>query len=151
MSSSAVTRVGAGLRCYRLAIPRVTPGLPSELLFQRPDIRAAEADLASAEASVESARAVAHWWSGRAAAVVVDPPTVHEPITVQWWTSAGRRRVLVGNLETGWIGDSRTTRTARATASLTEPSWSVGPDGLMLKAAIIWTTYDPSLWHCPAA
>jgi multidrug efflux system outer membrane protein len=42
---------------YRLAIPRVTPGLPSELLFQRPDIRAAEADLASAEASVESARA----------------------------------------------------------------------------------------------
>jgi multidrug efflux system outer membrane protein len=42
---------------YRLAIPRVTPGLPSELLFQRPDIRAAEADLASAEAGVESARA----------------------------------------------------------------------------------------------
>jgi outer membrane protein, multidrug efflux system len=26
---------------YRLTIPRVTPGLPSELLFQRPDIRAA--------------------------------------------------------------------------------------------------------------
>ena len=42
---------------YRLTIPRVTPGLPSELLFQRPDIRAAEADLASADASVESARA----------------------------------------------------------------------------------------------
>jgi outer membrane protein, multidrug efflux system len=42
---------------YRLAIPRVTPGLPSELLLQRPDIRAAEANLASADASVESARA----------------------------------------------------------------------------------------------
>ena len=42
---------------YRLGIPRVTPGLPSELLFQRPDIRTAEADLASADASVESARA----------------------------------------------------------------------------------------------
>jgi outer membrane protein, multidrug efflux system len=42
---------------YRLGIPRVTPGLPSELLFQRPDIRAAEAALASADASVESARA----------------------------------------------------------------------------------------------
>jgi outer membrane protein, multidrug efflux system len=42
---------------YRLGIPRVTPGLPSELLFQRPDIRAAEANLASANASVESARA----------------------------------------------------------------------------------------------
>jgi NodT family efflux transporter outer membrane factor (OMF) lipoprotein len=41
----------------RLGIPRVTPGLPSELLFQRPDIRAAEANLASADASVDSARA----------------------------------------------------------------------------------------------
>jgi multidrug efflux system outer membrane protein len=41
----------------RLAIPRVTPGLPSELLIQRPDIRLAEAQLASADASVESARA----------------------------------------------------------------------------------------------
>jgi outer membrane protein, multidrug efflux system len=42
---------------YSLNIPRVTPGLPSELLLQRPDIRAAEAALASADASVEAARA----------------------------------------------------------------------------------------------
>jgi NodT family efflux transporter outer membrane factor (OMF) lipoprotein len=42
---------------FRLAIPVVTPGLPSELLFQRPDIRAAEASLASSDASVEAARA----------------------------------------------------------------------------------------------
>ncbi len=42
---------------YNLTIPRVTPGLPSELLLQRPDIRFAEANLASANASVESARA----------------------------------------------------------------------------------------------
>jgi multidrug efflux system outer membrane protein len=46
-----------GGNIYRLAIPRVTPGLPSELLFQRPDIRAAEANLASVDANVESARA----------------------------------------------------------------------------------------------
>jgi outer membrane protein, multidrug efflux system len=46
-----------GGNIYQLAIPRVTPGLPSELLFQRPDIRAAEANLASADASVEQARA----------------------------------------------------------------------------------------------
>src|SRR5262245_14793562 len=46
-----------GGNIYGLAIPRVTPGLPSELLFQRPDIRSAEADLASADASVEAARA----------------------------------------------------------------------------------------------
>jgi multidrug efflux system outer membrane protein len=42
---------------YALGIPRVSPGLPSDLLLQRPDIRAAEASLASADASVEAARA----------------------------------------------------------------------------------------------
>jgi NodT family efflux transporter outer membrane factor (OMF) lipoprotein len=40
-----------------IAIPRVTPGLPSELLAQRPDIREAEAQLASANANVQNARA----------------------------------------------------------------------------------------------
>jgi multidrug efflux system outer membrane protein len=40
-----------------IQIPRITPGLPSEILNQRPDIRAAEADLSSANYSVESARA----------------------------------------------------------------------------------------------
>jgi NodT family efflux transporter outer membrane factor (OMF) lipoprotein len=41
----------------QVAIPRVTPGIPSDLLGQRPDIREAEAQLASANANVESARA----------------------------------------------------------------------------------------------
>jgi multidrug efflux system outer membrane protein len=41
----------------RLRIPRVTPGLPSDLITQRPDIREAEAQLASANANVYSARA----------------------------------------------------------------------------------------------
>jgi len=40
-----------------IVIPRVTPGLPSQLLYQRPDIRQAEAQLASANFSVEAARA----------------------------------------------------------------------------------------------
>ena len=40
-----------------IAAPRVTPGLPSELLIQRPDIRRQEADLASATANVANARA----------------------------------------------------------------------------------------------
>lgn len=40
-----------------IAIPRVTPGLPSDVLTQRPDIRQAEALLASANGDVESARA----------------------------------------------------------------------------------------------
>jgi outer membrane protein, multidrug efflux system len=41
----------------QIAIPRVTPGLPSDVLTQRPDIRQAEALLAGANADVESARA----------------------------------------------------------------------------------------------
>lgn len=40
-----------------IAYPRVTPGLPSELLAQRPDIREAEANLAAANANVANARA----------------------------------------------------------------------------------------------
>jgi NodT family efflux transporter outer membrane factor (OMF) lipoprotein len=41
----------------RIAAPRVAPGLPSELLTQRPDIRRQEAQLASATANVGNARA----------------------------------------------------------------------------------------------
>lgn len=41
----------------QIAVPRVTPGLPSELLYQRPDIRHAEAQLAASNFSVEAARA----------------------------------------------------------------------------------------------
>ena len=40
-----------------IVVPKVTPGLPSELLYQRPDVRQAEAQLASSNFSVESARA----------------------------------------------------------------------------------------------
>ncbi|WJR80444.1 efflux transporter outer membrane subunit [Bradyrhizobium sp. NP1] len=41
----------------QIAVPRVTPGLPSELLYQRPDIRLAEAQLAASNFNVEAARA----------------------------------------------------------------------------------------------
>ena len=41
----------------RLAVPPVTPGLPSDLLAQRPDIREAEALLEAANANVYAARA----------------------------------------------------------------------------------------------
>ena len=40
-----------------IATPRVTPGLPSEILTQRPDIRRQEAQLASATANIGTARA----------------------------------------------------------------------------------------------
>ena len=47
----------AGGTLNQIAAPRVTPGLPSELLTQRPDIRRQEAQLASATANVGNARA----------------------------------------------------------------------------------------------
>lgn len=46
---------GGGMN--QIAIPRITPGLPSDVLALRPDIRQAEALLASANANVEAARA----------------------------------------------------------------------------------------------
>ncbi len=42
---------------WQIAIPTVTPGLPSDLLTRRPDVREAEAQLAAANANVEAARA----------------------------------------------------------------------------------------------
>jgi NodT family efflux transporter outer membrane factor (OMF) lipoprotein len=41
----------------QIVVPRVTPGLPSELLYQRPDVRQVEAQLAASNFSVEAARA----------------------------------------------------------------------------------------------
>jgi NodT family efflux transporter outer membrane factor (OMF) lipoprotein len=46
-----------GGRLSAVTVPRVTPGLPSDILVQRPDIRLAEAQLSSSNYSVESARA----------------------------------------------------------------------------------------------
>jgi multidrug efflux system outer membrane protein len=45
----------SGLEAVR--VPLVNPGLPSELLLRRPDVAQAEANLASAHASVDAARA----------------------------------------------------------------------------------------------
>jgi len=47
----------AGGSLHQLGSPRVTPGLPSDLLTQRPDIRRQEAQLASATANIGNARA----------------------------------------------------------------------------------------------
>jgi outer membrane protein, multidrug efflux system len=49
--------VARGGSMMQVSIPRVTPGLPSELLEQRPDLRQAEAQLAAANYNVQAARA----------------------------------------------------------------------------------------------
>lgn len=52
---ASIRIVGGSLNV--ISSPRVTPGLPSDLLTQRPDIRRQEAQLAAATANVGSARA----------------------------------------------------------------------------------------------
>lgn len=47
----------AGGSLNQIGTPRITPGLPSDLLTQRPDIRRQESQLASATANVGNARA----------------------------------------------------------------------------------------------
>jgi NodT family efflux transporter outer membrane factor (OMF) lipoprotein len=54
----APERFGArGGSMMQVTVPRVTPGLPSELLNQRPDLRQAEALLSAANYNVQAARA----------------------------------------------------------------------------------------------
>lgn len=52
---ASVTVKGGDIQ--KIGVPKVTPGMPSELLRQRPDIRYAEANLAAADANVTVARA----------------------------------------------------------------------------------------------
>ena len=49
--------IARGGSMMQVTVPRVTPGLPSELLEQRPDLRQAEAQLAAANYDVQAARA----------------------------------------------------------------------------------------------
>jgi outer membrane protein, multidrug efflux system len=46
-----------GVSMQDVTVPRVTPGLPSDLINRRPDVRQAEEQLKSSDYSVESARA----------------------------------------------------------------------------------------------
>lgn len=37
----------------------------------------------------------------------VEPHSIHQPVSVHGWVSRGVLRILLGNLESGWLGDSR--------------------------------------------
>jgi NodT family efflux transporter outer membrane factor (OMF) lipoprotein len=47
----------AGSSLAGLAVPRIAPGLPAQLLMRRPDLASAEAQLAAADANLDAARA----------------------------------------------------------------------------------------------
>lgn len=44
------------------------------------------------------------------------PVAAHEPVTVSCWRSGGAIHLLLGNLESGWMGDARFAR--RVTVAL---------------------------------
>ncbi len=48
--------------------------------------------------------------AAEAGGLSVEPMAAHEPVTVSCWRSDGQVHLLLGNLESGWIGDSRFAR-----------------------------------------
>jgi hypothetical protein len=74
---------------------------------------------------VEAARLI----NDRAAAIggfSVEQMAAHEPVTVGCWRSGGRIHLLLGNLESGWMGDSRFAR--RATVHLPRERFGLAPE-----------------------
>ncbi len=67
--------------------------------------------------------------SGRSHTVDVARPS---PVAFHAWRSAGRVHVLLGNLETGELGDSRVQRDVRVRLSVTELGLTSGPYELTL-------------------
>ena len=65
--------------------------------------------IGSAAPYVEAARTMA---DGAAAAggMRTEPVAIHEPVAVHAWRSDGAVHVLLGNLESGWMGDARFAR-----------------------------------------
>jgi hypothetical protein len=61
---------------------------------------------------VEAARVLGRA-AGRSGGMSVEPPALHEPVAVSIWRSGGRLHVLLGNLESGWMGDARFPRQVR--------------------------------------
>jgi hypothetical protein len=59
--------------------------------------------------------------------VRAEPPPASEPVTFSCWSSGGKVHVLLGNLESGWMGDSRFAR--RATVVLPRTRLGLSPRG----------------------
>jgi multidrug efflux system outer membrane protein len=81
-----------------IKMPLVTPGLPSELLLRRPDVAEAEANLASAHADVDAARAAffpAVSLTGSAGTTSGVIGTLFHASTFEWSAGASALQMLV--------------------------------------------------------
>ena len=94
---------------YRAGGDAVLLGRDDVWLWQPPDLHAPGNALfpRNQYGSVEPYRAVARLLSESSHGVRVALPPAHAPVTVSVWRSAGGTHLLLGNLDTGWIGDSR--------------------------------------------
>lgn len=81
----------------------------------------------------------------------VEPRREHESVAVQAWVSAGWLHVLLGNLETGWTGDSRHPRTVRfvVPADLCSSGQPVTESGTVLEAdaEVVAGSGSPRTWR----
>ena len=73
---------------------------------------------------VETARLI-NRDAATAGGMSVSQVAAHEPVTVSCWRSGGLVHLLLGNLESGWMGDSRFTRTV--TVSLPRERFGFAP------------------------
>jgi hypothetical protein len=71
--------------------------------------------------------------------LAVAPMAAHEPVCVHGWRSAGVVHLLLGNVESGWIGDARFARRVEVhvpdalAAGLLDPVLTTVPDGRLIE------------------
>jgi hypothetical protein len=91
----------------------VLTGQGSFLYWQPPDLAdptdalVPHSQIGTVSPYVEAARAMQ---SRTTEGVRAEPPPASEPVAFSCWSSGGTVHVLLGNLESGWMGDSRFTR-----------------------------------------
>ncbi len=93
--------------------------------------------LGGVEPHIEAARAL-HRALARQGRLHVDPVPAHAPVSVHAWRSGGVLHLLLGNLESGWIGDARhprqvTVRWPEVTAGMHRPVLRTLPDARVLE------------------
>jgi hypothetical protein len=98
--------------------------------------------IGSASPYVEAARLMARG-AAEAGGLRTEPVAIHEPVTVHCWRSDGLVHVLLGNLESGWMGDARFER--RVTVILPRDRCGVLPD-----AAVVLRSIDGDVTFAPS-